>query len=596
MVALNRSTKLRMRRLFRRRKQQVEDLGVIADQQLDKHLFRRLLRLVAVRRFVIGWLGLVIALIIGVNLQMVSMAHYYKTAVPVAGGTFTEGIIGSFTNANPLYATGPVDASVSRLIFGSLFKYDEHHQLIPDLATSMTVDATELNYTVTLKPNLTWHDGKPLTAQDVVFTYKMIQNPDARSYLQSSWQGVTVAAPNNQTVIFTLPSKLSAFPHSLTNGIVPQHILGSVPPVQLRSSNFNSAVLIGSGPFKFNRVEIEGEEVANRQERVALTPFANYYAGQPKLAGFVIRSFHDEKSLLDSYKAKQIQAMAGLVALPDQLSADINTREFGISLTGETMVFFKTTQELLQDAQVRKALVLGVNKQAIMSRLPYALAPVNEPLLKSQIGYDPSMAQVTGDISQANATLDADGWVKDAKTGLRSKAGIPLKFSLYSQANSEYAGVAQSLQKQWRDIGVDAEVVLQSDQDLRTSVSQHSYDALLYSISLGADPDVFAYWHSTQADLRSQTRLNFSEYRSTVADKALEAGRTRSDPILRTVKYKPFLDSWRADAPALALYQPRFLYVVRYPLAGFTPGSAVSATDRYVHVERWMMREEARPN
>jgi peptide/nickel transport system substrate-binding protein len=596
MVALNRSTKLRMRRLFRRRKQQVEDLGAIADQQLDKHLFRRLLRLVAVRRFVVGWLGLVIALIVGVNLQMVSMAHYYKTAVPVAGGTFTEGIIGSFTNANPLYATGPVDASVSRLIFGSLFKYDENHQLIPDLAASMAVDDTELNYTVTLKPNLTWHDGKPLTAQDVVFTYKMIQNPDARSYLQSSWQGVSVTSPNDRTVVFTLPSKLSAFPHSLTNGIVPQHILGSVPPVQLRSSNFNSAVLVGSGPFKFAQVQVEGQDVSDRQERVALVPFANYYAGPPKLAGFVIRSFRDENGLIASYKDKQIQAMAGLVALPDQLSSDINTREFSISLTGETMVFFKTSQELLQDAQVRKALVLGVDKQTIMSRLPYALTPVNEPLLKSQIGYDPSLAQATGDIAQANATLDAAGWVKDTKTGLRSKAGIPLKFSLYSQANSEYAGVAQSLQKQWRDIGVDAEVVLQSEQDLRTSVSQHSYDALLYSISLGADPDVFAYWHSSQADLRSPTRLNFSEYRSTAADKALEAGRTRSDPTLRSVKYKPFLDAWRADAPALALYQPRFLYVVRYPLAGFNTVSAVSATDRYAHVERWMMREDARPN
>lgn len=596
MAPLDRSTRLRIRRLFRRRRRQVEELGSIADEHLDKHLFRRLIRLIEVRRFVLGWLSLVLLLSFAVSMQTLSMARYYRTDVPADGGTFTEGILGSFTNANPLYATGSVDASVSRLIFSGLFKYDEKHNLVPDLAESWSVDETGLVYTVKLKSNLTWHDGATLTAQDIIFTYRMIQNPDARSFLQSSWQGVGFESPDDQTVVFRLPSVLSAFPYSLTNGIVPEHILSAVSPVQLRSSSFNSAVLIGSGPFKFDRVEVDGATQSEREERIAMVAFENYHAGKPRLGGFMIRTFKDESKMISSYQAREIQAMVGLYSLPDQLKEDINTRDISIPITGETMVFFKTSQPPLDDVQVRKALTLGVNKSDLLGKVPYSLSAIDEPLLRSQIGYDKSLAQPTNDIEQANTILDAAGWVKDQSDGFRKKDNQILSFKLFSQANSEYATITQGLQKQWRDLGVDVEVVLQTDEDLRGTVSLHGYDALLYSISIGADPDVFAYWHSSQADLRSSTRLNFSEYRSAVADTALEGGRTRTDNTLRGAKYKPFLEAWRADAPALALYQPRFLYVVRYPLHNFEPMLAVSATDRYASVEKWMIREESRLN
>ncbi len=115
---------------------------------------------------------------------------------------------------------------------------------------------------------------------------------------------------------------------------------------------------------------------------------------------------------------------------------------------------------------------------------------------------------------------------------------------------------------------------------------------MLYGISLGPDPDAYAYWGSTQADERAANRVNFSEYKSTVADRALESGRTRSDPALRTVKYKPFLEAWRNDAPALALYQPRYLYVTRDTVFGFNPSVINVATDRYSNVAHWMIHQE----
>lgn len=588
---LKRTTKLRWRRVFRRRRKQVVAIGSSTEQNIERHLIRRLVRIPGVRRFLVGWIGLFLVLGVGLVLQTRVLGTKYQTVQPKPGGTYTEGIIGGFSNASPLYASNIVDSSVSRLVFAGLFKHDDQGKLASDLAESWTVDSKELVYTVKLKKNLYWHDGKPLTSKDVVFTYKQIQNPETKSYLYPSWQNIKIEAADENTVVFTLPNSLSSFPYSLTNGLVPEHILGSTNPSQLRSSGFNNVNPIGSGPFRFSKVEVVGNSVDARQTRIALNASDNYHAGKPKIDTFIIRTYPNETQLIDAYSNKQVNAMVGLTSMPDQFAEDDTVEEFSVPLAGEVLIFFKTTQDVLKEPEVRKALVLGANKNEIFDQLPYPLVSVDGPLLKSHIGYDKSLAQVTGKPEEAKKVLDAAGWVADPQTGIRVKNGQKLSFRVYSQMSSEYSSVASSLQKQWRDIGVDMQVELQNDQDLQGTLALHNYDALLYGIAAGSDPDVFAYWHGSQADPRSTTRLNFSEYNSRTANTALEGGRTRSDPQIRSVKYKPFLEAWRKDNPALALYQPRFLYVAREPLYGYDSVSANSAADRYTNVHNWMIRQ-----
>lgn len=588
---LKRTTKLRWRRVFRRRRKQVVAIGSSTEQNIERHFIKRLVRIPGVRRFLLGWLGLLLVLGIGLIVQTRVLGTKYQTVQPEPGGTYTEGIMGSFSNANPLYASNIVDSSVSRLVFSGLFKYDEKGKLVGDLADGWTIDQKELVYTVKLKNNLLWHDGKPLTSKDVVYTYKQIQNPETKSYLYPSWQNIKIEAPDEHTVVFTLPNSLSSFPYSLTNGIIPEHVLATTKPSQLRSSSFNNVNPVGSGPFRFSKVEVVGNSVDARQARIALNASENYYAGRPKIDTFIVRTYPNESQLIDAYSDHQIDAMVGLTSLPDQFANDDSVEEFSVPLAGEVFVFFKTTQDVLKDPEVRKALVLGANKGAIFEQLPYPLVSIDQPLLRSHIGYDQAQAQVTGKPDEAKKILDAAGWVPDPNTGIRSKDGQKLSFKLYSQMTSEYSSVASSLQKQWRDIGVDMQVELQNDQDLQGTLALHNYDALLYGIAVGSDPDVFAYWHSTQADPRSSTRLNFSEYNSKAASTALEGGRTRSDPQIRAVKYRPFLDAWRKDNPALALYQPRFLYVAYKPLHGYDSTSANSAADRFTNVQNWMVRE-----
>lgn len=583
-----------LKRLFRLRSKQVAAIGQKADDQLEKNFLSKLSNLLGVRRFVAGWLVLVLLLAGCVIAQINALGGYYQTVQPVEGGIYSEGIVGSYTNANPLYATGPVDEAVSKLLFAGLFSYDDKNRLAPNLAASYTVNDAGTEYTVKLRKNLKWHDGEPLTSKDVLFTYKTIQNPDAQSPLNRSWQGVGITAKDERTVVFKLPNPLSSFPYSLTTGLVPEHVLKPISLDTLRSAKFNTIKPVGAGPFKFRTLEVTGDTPTTRQVEVALEPFDGYFDGKPKLSSFVVHTFPNQDSMLNSFRDKSITAMVGLRQMPGDLREDKTVKANGLPLTAATMAFFKTTNPVLANKEVRQALVQGAEPNSIIDGLGYQAQPVKQPVLRNQIGYDQANGQVTGQPKQAAAALEAAGWVP-GRDGIRSKAGQRLAFKLYAEDNPEYQHVARTLEKQWRAIGADVQIYLQGDDDLRYTVAYHTYDALLYGISIGTDPDVFAYWHSTQGDVRSQNRLNFSEYRSAVADEALEAGRTRTDEKLRAVKYQAFLKAWKDDAPALGLYQPRFLYVTRGEVHNLVDHTVNSGTDRFDTVHEWMIRQAPRP-
>jgi peptide/nickel transport system substrate-binding protein len=592
---IDRRTKLKWRRILRRQKRQVNEIGQKTEQELERHLFRRLLKVPRISRFLAGWIGLLAIITVGLVMQMRTLGSTYQVKTAQDGGTYTEGIIGSFTNANPLYADSTVDATVSHLIFSGLLKYDQNNNLSGDLAESWTMDDTGRVFTVVLKPDVRWHDNKRITADDVVFTFKTIQNPEASSYLSPSWQNVTVQAVDSRTVTFTLPNSLSSFAHSLTTGIIPKHILQDIKPAQLRSISFNNIQPIGSGPFTLSKVEVAGTDPSDRQERIALKKFQDYHLGAPKIETYIVRTYSNEQTLTNAFRKDEVSAMVGLTQTPEDILSRPKTEEFSVPLTGEVIVFFKSDQVVLKDPAVRKALALATKKSDIADRLQYPLVLADSPFLKSQSAYDKSLVQKTNQPEEAKKILDQAGWIVDKKTGIRTKNGQKLTFTLSALASAEYSTVAAVLQEEWRSVGAELRIDLQPEKDLQTALSTHSYDALLSAISLGQDPDVFAYWHSTQADPRSSTRLNFSEYMSPKADRSLEAGRTRVDDSLRAVKYKPFLEAWLADTPAVVLYQPRFLYVVRAPLYNFEPKLFNNSSDRLNNVHLWQIRDKLQP-
>ena len=591
MVGIDDDTKKRLGRKLRRRRTDATVLSRQADQQIEKLLIRRFEHLSSVRRFVSLWILLFLVLTLAGVYQIRALSNYYQSLQPVPGGLYTEGLIGNFTDANPLYASGAADTAVSRLVFSGLFKYNTSNQLVGDLAKSYSLSDDQKRYTVHLKQGLSWHDGQPFTADDVVFTYKTIQNIEAQSPLYSSYQGIRVSKVNNYTVNFDLPDPLSDFPESLVNGIIPYHLLKDVPAPQLRSAPFNTTP-VGTGPFEWKFIEVTGNSSDSREQRISLAAFNGYQAGPPKLDGFNIITFSGQDQMVAAFKQKQIGAMSGLVNEPDELLADKSVQVYSTPLTTEVMAFFNNSQPIFSDASVRRALVEGVDRRQINNLFEQPVQLADSPLLKGQLGYDPSLVEPAYNLGDANQLLDQAGWARGSD-GTRSKNGQSLAFTLSAQDTPDYTKVAQFLQSQWDKLGVKVKIQYFDLEDLQTSViSNHDYDALLYGINIGVDPDVFAYWDSSQASITSQGHLNLSEYKSSVADQAIEAGRTRSDPAIRAVKYKAFLTQWTKDLPALVLYQPNYIYITRGAVFNYERKSANAGVDRYYNVNNWEVRQK----
>jgi peptide/nickel transport system substrate-binding protein len=576
---------------IKRSQEQVEGLGLQFEETIDEHLFRRFDHLLKIKRFVAGWVGLVLILLVAVIFEIMSLNGYYQKLRPVPGGIYSEGIVGSFTNANPIYATSPADTSVSDLIFAGLFKTGPDGNLVPDLASSYNVDSSERVYTVNLKPGLKWQDGQPLTAKDVVYTFKTIEDPDAQSPLFSSWQGIDVSAPNNNTVIFKLPDVLASFPYELTTGILPEHLLDKISASDLRSASFNSEDPVGAGPFQWQGLNVENSNsTLGEQVQIALSPFAGYNGGKPKLDQFVLQVYPTESLLDNAFKNKTITAMDANDPPSSSVQNKSGVVKHSFTLRAANMVFFKNNSGVLSDQSVRQALVEGVNVPKIISSLSYSTKEVDEPLLMGQLGYNPAYKQDAYSFKMASQTLKSDGWTTGV-TGMRYKSGQPLRFTLTADDTTENKMVTNQLKSYWQKLGVQVNIQLLDDIDFQSALDYHDYDAVLAAISIGNDPDVFVYWDSTEADIRSTSRLNFSEFSNSTADLSLEAGRTRLDPALRVIKYQPFLQAWQQAAPALGLYQPRLLYLTNGKLAHIDISTLTSATDRFYNVQNWEIRQ-----
>lgn len=584
--------KLQARRRMRKEKRHVEDITVQADDSLDKHFFKRINRLYEVRRFVVAWTLLLMFIGFGAIWQVRGLDSFYLKLAPVSGGVYREGIIGSYTTANPLFAVSSADVAVAKLVFSGLFKITPNGELEPDLAVGYTISADSLSYEVILRDDVYWHDGAKFSAKDVVYTYDQIKNPEVKSPLFSSWADVTVTAQDERSVIFKLPNTLSSFQYSMINGIVPEHILGAVSPSDLRSNTFNTVNPVGTGPFLYKSVEVLEDSINERREKVSLETNSNFYKNVPKIDGVSIRTYRDEDSMISAFEEKEIASMVGLQTVSDVVLQDESVQTFSTPLSSQVMVFLNNSSQILNDVKVRQALVQATDTKALRLGIDYQLIESDSPFLKSHFTYEQERVQMGFNLSEADRLLNESGWTLN-ENGKRAKDGKILSLRLVSQSLTEYATVVKDLQKQWSEIGVVVDAVLQPEEEVQSgAIIRHDYDVLLYGISIGPDPDVFAYWHSSQADPRLRTRLNLSEYNSKVSDAALEAGRTRLDENLRKIKYEPFLDSWRADVPAIALYQPRFLFVVRGTLEGYKSGEFNGPTDRFYSINDWQVRRD----
>lgn len=557
----------------------------ISLRHAHKFIIRRIANLREVRRHAFGWLVLVILLSIIAFWQTNVSATSYTASVPAEGGVYTEGVFGTVDNLNPIFASTPAERSASRLIFANLLTYDDKGDLVGELAQNWRMDASGKVFTLTLRPGAKWHDGVPVTADDVVFTFGLIKNADTRSPLYASWRNIGVEKVDASTVRFTLPAVYAAFANSLVVGVLPQHMLKDVRPSELRTEPFNRAPNVGSGAFAFQNLSAVD---ANRTHYVVrMTANKNYVLGSPKLDGFQLHAYKDREDLSKALRNQEVASISDPTI--DQLK-NIDTEKFTVvsaPLDNGVYAFLKTDSDILNDPKVRQALELATDHTAISKLFAGTVQALEGPLLPNQLGYRQDSRQPGLNLARANQLLDEAGWKKAGESSRRLKDGKPLRLRLVSLSSGNYPALAEAVMAQWSKIGVEFDAsspLVKADDIQQNVIVPRAYDVLIYEIAIGRDPDVYAYWHSSQATERG---FNLSDYKSPKVDDALDSARTRLDPQLRDAKYHLFVQQWLSDVPAIGLYRPSLVYVQNKDVLTFSAHSLVDPSDRYFNVRYW---------
>lgn len=538
------------------------------------HISGVLVQLRMVRRFVIGWVGLLVICALGLGIQINDTLADLPNQSS-RSSMYREAVVGRITTINPLLPEGSASADAVKLIFNGLVKADPTGRIIADLAESWNISPDGKIYTFTLRKGVLWHDGVPFTANDVAFTMLAAGNPDSRSPFQADFKDVKTVIKDESTIQVILPKPYTPFLYTMQIGIIPRHLFGSVDPSSFRVAAPNTHP-VGTGPYKFKELDVD---------KLELIANPNYFGGRPGIRTISLKTFTGSATALEAYARKQVDAVKE-ISLDDTTQAsqyeDLKIRE--LSSFDTAFVFFKTTNPALSEPAVRRALGLSLDKHMVVEEAVrgYGLV-VDDPIPSLNKSSYKNLRPSRLDTSSAETILDLAGWKKVG--GLRQKAGKKLNLKLVTQKDTAYARAAVEIRRQWQKLGVEVDVkVYEQAVFHETYLRPRNYDVLVYGISNGPDPDAYSVWHSSQI---KDPGLNLSVYGNKSADRALESGRTVSDDATRLVKYQQFVKQWYADMPAIALYRSNYLYAQSEDVRGVLLDTLPQPADRFNQVEKW---------
>lgn len=536
----------------------------------------------------------------GVALLLVlfaSVGSSFPAPTATIGGTYVEAMVGAPRYVNPLLAVSDTDRDLAHLLFSGLTRIDSSGKLVPDLASGWQTSLDARVYTFTLKPDLRWHDGQPITADDLLFTLSLLRSPDFRGdpTLADPWRQATIDAPTPQLVKITLPEPDATFAGYATLGILPRHLWGETKAADMPTSPLNLAPT-GSGLWRFTRnaTPLDETGVSASQptpgpgadvEGVILEPNPYITNTSGLISRIWFRPYPGFGAALTGFRLGEAHGLAHIP--PDRMAEVEAVRGVTVHrrpLARYAMLILNLNFPIFDKPEARHAIELAINRESLISGpLAGQAMPAYSPILRHNSAYNPSDPAPTYNPEEARRLLDAAGW-RMPPNGIRAREGVTMTVVLVAnQEQPSNVAVAKSVQASLRDIGVDVQLALVSRNTfLHDYLGPRAFHiALAGWEAQSADPDLFPYWHSSRANITGG--LNFSGWRNPQADAALQQVRANPDPAARKEAYITFQKTFAADLPAVVLYTPLYTYATRAPAHNVT----LSQTDLLTPAQRF---------
>lgn len=511
----------------------------------------------------------------------------FTKPVPAEGGVYTEGIVGEPMHINPILAQATdVDADMVQLVYSSLFSYDDAGRLRPSLAEGYELQEDGKKYVVKLRSGVKWHDGQDLTADDVLFTFRTIQDASYRSPLRANWQGVDVSKDDDQTVVFSLKKAYFDFLENLTVGIVPKHIWDGIPPEKFSLADVNLNP-IGSGPFRVEGFKKDSNGTILSYE---LRAFPQYFEGTPFLQKVVLYFYGSEEDMLSAYRRREILAASNVTpgSFPEDLKNQKDTVIHDVSQPRVFAVFLNEKKNAaLAEEPVRRALALATDRERLVREV---LDGHGDPAY-SLFSPNTSAYSSAGEASvfnpdEAVKILEDAGWML-GDDGVREKGGVRLEFDIATPNWDELVKTAHMVENGWNEIGAHVTVsVLENVSDAQRTIRSREYAALVYGLAMTFEPDPYSFWHSSQT---GELEHNFSLFSDKRADELLSNSREELGADARAGMYREFQEILATRMPAVFLYSPRYVYVQRRSVQGFSARAINTPASRFQDIARWYM-------
>lgn len=531
--------------------------------------------------------------ILVLDMFSISRKYYLSATVTQAsfGGSFSEGVIGEPKFINPLLAQSRTDKDLTNLVFSGLYKY-ENSAIVPSLAASdPEISTDQKQYTIRLKENLKWHNNQDISADDVVFTFGLLQNPDYKSPQMKLWKNIKVEKIDNLTVKFTNNDVSSPILSNLTLGILPQNIWSKISASDFYTSKYNLEA-IGSGPYSIKELS---KSVSGNIRALTFKAFADYSAGRPYINEITMKFYADNEQLIAALHTKEVDAI-GFVPFSQKIYVDpkkSNLSVLTIPLNQYQGLFFnlKKSSAVLGDRSVRQALAQSVDRNAFIKDVYLGMAvPAYSPILPGQLGYlaNPENKNLFNP-GAATDLLEKAGWIKDS-SGFRIKAKNRLQFTITTNDFVLNQRSAENLQDQWAKIGAEVKVNIVPTADLEKNfIRSRNFEALLFSESTGFDPDPFVFWHSSQSN---DPGLNLAAYKNNTIDALIADARTNFDKETRIKDYEQFQEIFSIDLPAIILDQSVFVYQMHPKIKGVGLKTLANAENRFYDIGQWYVEDK----
>jgi peptide/nickel transport system substrate-binding protein len=567
------------------------------------------------------WILRISFLIFALSLFFLGGRFYlnHLQVVPVKGGEYVEGLIGSPQYINPLYASySDVDSDISSLIFSSLLKRNKDGQLINDLAINYEISKDNKAYTFQLRTDAKWHNNTPVTVDDVMFTFNIIKDGRYNSPLRKSFIGVNIEKVNESTVRFVLAEPYAAFLDLLTFGILPQDLWYQILPNAAGLAELNLKP-IGSGPYKFKSLT---KDKTGQIKSYNLVINEDYYGKQAHIEKLSFVFFPNFEEALQALNGGIVD---GISYLPKQLEEDLVAQDslniHRLNLPQLTAIFFNQgNNSFLKEKSVRQALALAINKNKIIEDVFSGDARlVDGPILPDSFAYNQNIKKYSYNKEEAIKLLEDAGWKeveiteddlskaeanKDSEDEKekqaaeiklmlgagkwRNKDNKFLVIKLTAVDREDNLRVVEHVKRFWEEIGVRTNIELITDSQVELEVIKpRNFEALFYSQILGSDPDLYAFWHSSQT---GEAGINLSNYANKEVDQLLEDARIISDRDKRKEKYTKFQEIITEDLPAIFLYSPTYTYIQSKRVKGFDLKNIFIPKDRFSNISDWYIK------